>query len=123
MASENAARRRPDGNGSAARHARGRRAAPAAAAPTPPPYPAMSPTLAADANSPTFDLGLLGHKVTISGAVTGLGIGPEQSRARRSTTIASTSATARSSSTRPTAYSNTSSRRASIRSRTSARPI
>ncbi|HEY5071169.1 MAG TPA: outer membrane beta-barrel protein [Caulobacteraceae bacterium] len=42
------------------------------AAPTAPSTPSMTGPLAADATPPTFDLGLLGHKVTVNGAITGL---------------------------------------------------
>ncbi|MGH6993039.1 MAG: outer membrane beta-barrel protein [Caulobacteraceae bacterium] len=40
-----------------------------ASAPSPPPFPAMGGPLAADAAAPSFDLGPLGSKVTISGAL------------------------------------------------------
>ncbi|MHB8529084.1 MAG: outer membrane beta-barrel protein [Caulobacteraceae bacterium] len=49
-------------------------AAASAPAPTAPPTPAMSGPLAADATPPSFDLGVLGHKVYVSGAVTGLAL-------------------------------------------------
>jgi len=48
-------------------------AAPAAAAPTPPSTPAMSGPLAVNPNPMTFDLGFLGKKLYLTGAVTGLG--------------------------------------------------
>ena len=50
-------------------------AAPAAApaAPSPAPYPAMSASLAANAPPLTFDLGILGSKVTIGGVLSGYG--------------------------------------------------
>jgi hypothetical protein len=43
----------------------------APAAPTPAPYPAMSASLSANAPPLTFDLGILGSKVTIGGVVSG----------------------------------------------------
>jgi len=48
-------------------------AAPPAAAPSPPPFPAMAGALTANPGPTTFDLGLLGKKVTVTGAVTGFG--------------------------------------------------
>lgn len=46
---------------------------PLPASPSPPPFPATAGTLTANASPASLDLGLLGKKVTITGAVTGFG--------------------------------------------------